>query len=119
MTKILLVDDEPELRNLIADGFQGRGYEVLTAGSAPEALKLLSASSGIECMVSDIRMPGMNGIDLLKEAKSLYPKLKVILISGFADLSPAQAQELGATGLLEKPFPIKQLIEMVSKIRGA
>ena len=82
---ILLVDDEQGIRTVMGLSLRDAGYNVITVASGEEALQLF-AERPIPIVITDIRMPGMNGLDLLKHIKILAPETEVILISGHADL---------------------------------
>ena len=85
---ILLVDDEQGIRTVMGLSLRDAGYNVITVASGEEALQLF-AERPIPIVITDIRMPGMNGLDLLKHIKILAPETEVILISGHADLEMA------------------------------
>lgn len=103
-TKILIVDDEPDIRRLLKRYLASDGYSCATAGSAMEALELLAVEP-FHLLVSDIMMPAMSGIELLSEVRSLYPELAVIMVTGLDDRKTGiQALQLGAYGYVTKPF---------------
>lgn len=112
---VLIVDDEPELREMLADAFKAGGFEVFESGSGGDAKEIISRQP-IDAMVSDLRMPGGGGIELLEWFKSRGgPIPPVILISGYSELSDDSLAELGAKGMFHKPFNMK---EIVAKVRG-
>jgi PAS domain S-box-containing protein len=81
----LLVDDEELVRMSTADMLNDFGFEVIEAGSAEEALRLMEAGTVPDLLVTDHLMPGMNGADLAREARSLFPALPVLVVSGYAE----------------------------------
>lgn len=100
---ILVVDDEPEVRAVVAEFLEDFGYRVLLADSAGQALALLRDTPSIELLLTDIRMPEMSGIELANVATKTYPRLKVILMSGYF-----VAQQVNRR-FLRKPFRMKEL----------
>lgn len=114
--KILVVDDELDLREIIGEDFELMGAEVVSAENGVAAFELVQKVHP-DAIVSDIRMPGGDGVELLKKVRSsaLPVQPKVFLITGFADVTAQQAKELGAQGMLAKPFNLRQLREMVLK----
>jgi CheY-like chemotaxis protein len=80
---ILLVDDDDIVRETSADMLQELGYTVMQAASGPQALDILDANPGFDVMVTDIRMPGMSGLELSDMAARRHAELKIILISGY------------------------------------
>jgi CheY-like chemotaxis protein len=108
---VLLVDDDDEVRETAADMLMDIGYRVLLAESGTEALNLLECG-GIDIMVSDIRMPGMSGIELARHASSRY-KVKIILMSAYFSAQPI------AHPFLAKPFRVKDLDAAIRAEIGA
>ena len=104
--KILLVDDEPELRESIVDYLGRDGHHVTEASCGRDAIELLGHDH-MDLVITDVRMVGGGGIELLKEiGKMPPPRPEVILISGFFDISEVEARNLGAAALLQKPFDL-------------
>ena len=107
---ILIVEDDKDLRNILEVIFEQNGYSVLTAANGKEGLEILN-SNKVDAVISDVRMPVMDGIELLKRIKSQYLSLPVVfLITGFADISDEKALSLGASGVIDKPFQIAKII---------
>ena len=115
MTKLLLVDDEKIIRDSVGQSLMLAGFEVLSFASAREALAQLHIDfDGL--LITDIRMPEMDGLELMQQAHQFDADLPVILISGHADVALAvNAIREGAYDLLEKPFATNQLIESVKR----
>jgi DNA-binding response OmpR family regulator len=114
--RVLLVDDEEELRELISFELQDAGYEVVEAGCGNDAMTLLKTES-YDFVISDIRMPRGDGVSLLKWIVSeLASRPKVFLMTGFAEVTREQVVELGAEDLLEKPFLVRGLVRSLSKL---
>ena len=114
--RILVVDDEDSQRNLLA-GFLGKqGHNVRNAASGPAALKLL-ARQGAEVVITDLRMPEMNGLDFLKEILQIHPDTAVIMVTAFATVENAvEAMKAGAYDYLIKPINLEQLSLILKKV---
>jgi PAS domain S-box-containing protein/hemerythrin-like metal-binding protein len=108
---ILVVDDEPQLRTLAQTILMAQGYRVLTASNGVEALAVLEKNS-IDLMFSDIIMPQMNGYRLVEQAQKLYPKLKIILASGFQG-NQADNRITLDEAIIEKPYQNNYLLSRV------
>lgn len=107
---ILVVDDEREFTEILAQRLGKRGYVVKTAADGVTALKTLAEDPSIEVVVLDIAMPGMNGIDTLKAMKSHNPLLEIIMLTGQATVDTAvEAIRQGAFNYLSKPCDIDDL----------
>jgi CheY-like chemotaxis protein len=104
---ILVVDDDPEVREILVETLAEFGYAVSQAGSGEEALALLQPRPGIDLLISDVRMPGMSGLELVERARERQPGLKVILISGYFLPQPI------AVRFLKKPFHMHELASAV------
>ncbi len=110
--RILVVDDEEELREILAETLEDFGYAVLTAASGEEALPLLVRDRGVAMVITDVRMPGMSGLELAAQIRRRWPKVKVVLISGYF-LPQAEPQRF-----LKKPFHMKDLASLVRSELG-
>ena len=114
---ILVVEDDPNLREAVCDTLELAGQSVVSAPGGVEALKLLEAQP-VALVVSDVRMMPMDGIALLKEIRSRFPHLPVVLMTAFADVDRAvEAMRSGACDFLLKPFEPKVLLEHVARYR--
>ena len=114
--KILFVDDEVERLNILPRLLEQEPYDLITCPSANEALQIL-AKNGIDLVISDIRMPEMNGIELAAEIKDKYPRIPVVLITGV----PATENEIAALlenvdGYVQKPFTAQELMEEIDRV---
>lgn len=118
MARILIVDDEPDMRLAVRNVLRLRGHEVLEAGDGPSALKTLSEEN-VDLMLLDIRLPGMDGIEVLEKAKKIKSSLPVVMITGYGHIrSAVDVMKLGASEYLQKPFENVQLVEMVGRFTG-
>jgi DNA-binding NtrC family response regulator len=106
MKQVLIVDDDPAVRNLLLTFLQDKGYRTTAAEDGEKALHWL-AGHRPDVVLLDIRMPGISGIDVLQESRRLYPDLPVIVISGYADEALARrALRMGAYDFFLKPFDL-------------
>jgi two-component system, NtrC family, response regulator PilR len=110
---VLIVDDQPSLREMLEILLNREGYQVATSGSGPEALELFRKTP-FSVVLTDIRMHPMDGLSLLKEIKNLRPQTEVIMISAYADQEKAiEAMNEGAYDFFPKPFDNKELLQVV------
>lgn len=114
--RILVVDDEQRFLENVAKLLPRRGFEVLPAADGHQALETVRTDQGIDVVVLDVKMPGMDGIAVLKEIKRLSPDLEVIMLTGHASVdSGTQAIRCGAFDYLMKPCDIENLIEKIKE----
>lgn len=114
MSKILFVDDEKSIRLLLKRAFE-ESYKVADAGGVDEAISMLKKGK-FSVVVTDVNMPGKNGIDLLKAIKDIDPHILVILITGFPDVDTAtEAVRKGAFDYIKKPFKISDVQVVIEK----
>jgi putative two-component system response regulator len=110
---ILIVDDEPSICTVIGDYLRLQGYQCATAHEVDGAVSLLREHR-VDCVLSDIRMPGRSGIDLLKEVQSQWPETAVILFTGNAEIPTAVASmQEGAYDFILKPIQLKQVVHSI------
>jgi len=108
---IMLVDDEVSFVKTVAKRLAKRNIKTITAFSAEEGLEKLKENQDLDVIVLDVKMPGMNGIDALKEIKAVSPLVEVIMLTGHATIELAvDAMKLGAHDFLMKPFEIEELV---------
>ena len=113
--RVLAVDDEPGIRQLLEGTLSQAGYDVVTADSVDAGLEII-AQEGIGLVLADIRMPWKTGIDLLKEVSSSHPDVGVIMVSGVTDLGIAMdAIRLGAYDYITKPFQVDDLLVKIQR----
>jgi CheY-like chemotaxis protein len=104
---VLVVDDDDEVRELVAETLRDCGYDVRQASSGEEALAVVGAIPSVRVVISDVRMPGMSGLDLAERVQRDRPGTKVILISGY--FHPQQVSQR----FLMKPFRLQELASAV------
>ncbi len=116
--KILIVDDEPHIVEMLRLRLEANDFQVEAAYSGQEALKVMEANQDIDTTMTDIMMPGMNGIELLRNIKGHYPDMEVVVITGFASLDTAiEAVRLGAYDYIKKPF--EDIAALIRTVEGA
>jgi len=111
---VLLVEDEPQLRLLLAERLAMCGLKIVQAGDGVEAMTQLAAYRSVSLMLSDIRMPNMDGIELVEAALKLRPELKVLMMTAFAAQQPGEAAlKAREIRTLVKPFDPDRMVSMV------
>jgi excisionase family DNA binding protein len=123
--RVLIVDDEASIRDLLAKTLALAEYDVDTVpdgNAALDRMRDVSAASGMtyDLMIADLKMPGMDGLTLIRQVKRLSPDLPIIIITGFSTESSAiEAVNLGVAGYLTKPFRVPQVLAAAAKALGA
>jgi DNA-binding response OmpR family regulator len=112
---ILLVDDDLELRDVVVAILAAPGYTVLTASDGYEALRILVDRS-VDLMITDVKMPGISGFELARQAKLMRPNLHVIYISGQAAGPDRKGPTYGV--LIHKPVRARELLEIIEREMG-
>jgi DNA-binding NtrC family response regulator len=113
--RVLVVDDELGVRMTLSGNLELEGYEVLEADSAEEALAVLARES-VDLVLSDIRMPGMGGVALLRQVKAVHPQLPVVLMTAFtAEANIEEAIGCGVYTVLAKPFNLERAAELIAR----
>jgi YesN/AraC family two-component response regulator len=103
MRKLLLIDDEEGVRNILGLSLRNDGYNVLLAGDGRKGLELLKSEQP-DIVLTDIKMPGMDGIEVLKKVKETRPETEVIVITGHGDMNLAiKSLQLDASDFITKP----------------
>jgi len=117
---ILVVDDELLIRDLLYDFFQDQGWEISIADNGKKAMEILK-SKDVDLLLTDIKMPEMDGLDLTGYVRENYPELPVILMTGFPSVDSAvTALRAKVEDYIIKPFNINQLYKTVeSKVKEA
>ena len=114
MARVLVIDDEAVIRELIVEILSDAGHDVTSAANARDGLDLI-ASTTLDLVVSDIVMPGLTGIELLGEVRKDHPNLPVLLVTGAGTHAMlTQALSAGADGLVMKPFSHQELVDAVT-----
>jgi DNA-binding NtrC family response regulator len=117
--RILIVDDDPGQRSLLNSFLELQGFDTVTAASGEEALRVLRAQN-IAMMISDVRMPGISGLETLRRARQEHAVLPVLLVTAYADIRDAVgAMRDGAVNYLSKPIDLDELLASVQQATGA
>jgi signal transduction histidine kinase/CheY-like chemotaxis protein len=114
---IMVVDDDPDVREVAVNSLESLGYHMLAAENGPAALDLLAQSGPVDLLIVDMAMPGMNGVELIRRARERWGDLRAILATGYADVAafaPADGDLV-----LQKPYRLERLAENVAEaLRG-
>lgn len=114
---IVLVDDEEDILRSVGGLLVDFGHEVIPARDGSEALKLLEEREGVGLIVSDIQMPGMDGIELLRSVRARWPGLPIILMTGYGDVDKTVAAfHYGAYDYVKKPIRLKDLLACIERV---
>jgi two-component system, cell cycle sensor histidine kinase and response regulator CckA len=114
--RILVVDDTVEVRTLVSRILEGQGYQVIDVSNAQQALSASEEAKGeIDLLVTDIKMPGMDGIELAVQLTTSYPEIQVLFISGQCEESEIQVHIEKGFGFLSKPFMPHVLLNYVQE----
>jgi len=116
--RILIVDDEEEIRELFIDILAPRGYEVVAAASGPEAIAR-AGEGPFDMIFLDIKMPGMNGVETFEALKRLSPHSQCVMITGYAGSQLVdQSLAEGALLCLAKPIGVAEILDLVRGLEG-
>lgn len=113
--RILIVDDEPGIREFVDRALREAGYVTATAADGPDALQVAEGFGAFELLLTDVRMPAMNGDDLARRIRQREPDVKVLYLTGFSDQLFREKRALwDGEAFLDKPTTVKGLLEAVS-----
>ena len=113
--KILIVDDEPLIVELLKDELEYTGYEVLVSSSGNEAIEILLNDPSIDLVLTDAKMPHGSGIELLKRKSEFACDSKIFMISGEPNVSITELVELGLNKFFAKPYKIEDLLDALEQ----
>ncbi len=114
-TDILIVDDEVDFAETFAERLRLRGFTVYVANSGEQALRMVDEVA-VKVMVLDLKMPGMDGLEVLRRMKTSHPEIEVIILSGHgSELDEAYSRNLGAFEYLRKPADIADVVQAVKR----
>jgi CheY-like chemotaxis protein len=114
MIRILVVDDNPDMAETLADILELKGFTVHAVASGAEALEILRDRS-VDILLTDVKMPGMNGLELYRETRKLYPRLITIFMTAYsADELIQQGMAEGVKTILDKPLDMNFLVRLLS-----
>ena len=116
-TKVLLVDDEVEFASALAERLQMRNYDVKTASNGLEAMALFH-NSPPDVVILDLKIPGMDGLEILSNIKKFDPTIEVLMLTGHGDMESVQkGMKIGAFEYIMKPIEIGELTSKIDKAR--
>jgi two-component system chemotaxis response regulator CheY len=118
MPRIMIVDDVSSIRQIVTKVFQDVGYQVTEAAKGEEALDLAKIKR-VHLVITDVEMPGMNGLELIKALRALktYATTPILILARDAsDGNIKKAESLGASGFIEKPFTPERLLSVVNQV---
>lgn len=117
MARILVIEDDPEVRELLEETLRRAGHEVLSAANGKDAIPLFRANP-VEVIIADMLMPEKDGLETIAELRSISPNVKIIAISGARPelMVLSMAEKLGAVKTLAKPFRPDEVIDVVEKL---
>ena len=114
--RLLIVDDEHDLRTLLGDVLLMQGYDIASAEDGEEAITMLQQQN-FDLTLLDIQMPNVNGIQVLKFIKEYTPKTRAIVLTGYADLKHAmEAKEFGASDFIGKPYKLQDVLTTIERV---
>lgn len=119
--KVLVVDDQEEIRDLLRQSLEPDGYQVIVAEGGKKALSICRQENP-DIVLLDIKMPDLNGIETLRQLREIDPhgELQIIMLTGYGDIDTArQAMELGAYDYLTKPFILNFIKSLLEEITAA
>ena len=115
--RILVVDDEPQIREMLSAYFSSHGYDAVSAGDSKETLRAVEKEN-VDVVVLDIGLADEDGLKLLEQLKAAHPKLRVIMLTGmgFVEDLLQEAQQKGADGYVSKVLPLDELLTAIQRI---
>jgi DNA-binding NtrC family response regulator len=118
LSRVLIVDDDPGQRSLLTSFLTGQGFETVTVSSGEQALKVLKEQE-VAMMISDVRMPGISGLETMRRARKEHATLPILLVTAYADIREAVgAMRDGALNYLSKPIDLDELLSSVRHAIG-
>jgi CheY-like chemotaxis protein len=117
MARILLADDDAATRDLVQRALATDGHAVVPTQDGAEALEKLQGGDAFDLLISDVQMPGVDGIELVGKAVAVAPRLRVVLMSGFAgELGRAEHLKANIARVITKPFTLEQMRAVVREV---
>ncbi len=107
--KVLVVEDDPFIREMAVAGLEDAGYEVIEAGNGGDALRLLQTGIALDALLTDIRLPGANGWAVARAYRERFPDLPVLYVTGYAE----QMQPVPGGIIISKPYRLAQVIDVL------
>ncbi|HNR94216.1 MAG TPA: response regulator [Kiritimatiellia bacterium] len=117
MAKIMIVDDEPDVRNMLESVLRSEGHQVLPVGDGLEALKILRGLEEVDIMVTDLHMVPVDGLEIIETGHAERPDMDIIVLSAFINDDTFQRLvNLGVSGFVDKPFTLEDLFVPIREI---
>ena len=116
---VLVVDDDPMVRDLETQVLRVQGYKVLAAEGAAEALRMAGETATIHLLITDLVMPEVDGLELTRRFRAVHPKTPVLMVSGSLPMIKDRADDLDRFAILAKPFQFGELLEKVRTLLDA
>jgi CheY-like chemotaxis protein len=110
--KILVVEDDPFIRDMAVTELEDAGYQVMEAASGGQALRLLQTGIAVDALLTDIRMPEANGWEVARAYRERFPELPVLYVTGYAE----QMQPVTGGIILSKPYKMSQVISLLNEL---
>jgi two-component system response regulator PilR (NtrC family) len=115
MGKMLLVDDEPEILEVLRVVLQTEGHDITIAGGGDEALEYLKADR-FDLLITDVRMKPIDGFELTRRSKALYPDMPVMMVTAFySSKAKDEAEKLGVIAYVKKPFDVYEVLRTATE----
>jgi CheY-like chemotaxis protein len=114
--KILVADDDPVIRKLLCQVLSEDGHKVSLATNGAQVIEKVQKED-FELLLSDVHMPVMNGLETLRTMRSTFPQLPVVMMDSYPDQLVKQAENEGALTCIHKPFDLKELREVIEKVK--
>jgi CheY-like chemotaxis protein len=115
--RVLVIDDDPDVRRMTVSSLEALGYSPLEASDGPSGLACIEDSSP-DLLVLDFAMPGMNGAEVARAVQARWPGLPIVFVIGYADTAAIESANKGRTALLRKPFRIDELQAALTLVVG-
>ena len=116
MVRIMIIEDDKEMRSLLKDFFEEEGFEIDSASNGVDALRMLSGDH-FDLVITDIQMPGLTGLDILPRIRRLKPETPIIVMTAYgSDEVRRRSLERGATTYLEKPIRLSKLRTLIREV---
>jgi CheY-like chemotaxis protein len=117
--RLLVIDDEPDVREVAVDSLFTLGFDVVEAESSWAGLKILGGDLRVDLVVVDFAMPEMNGLELIRRARLSHPNLPCLLVTGYAEVAELDAESSSGISILRKPYRINDLATAVGDLLAA
>jgi CheY-like chemotaxis protein len=111
---VLVVEDDPFIRDMAVTGLEDAGYQVMEAASGGQALRLLQTGISVDALLTDIRMPEANGWEVARAYRQRFPNLPVVYVTGYSE----QMQPVTGGVILSEPYKMSQVVDLLNALPG-